>query len=300
MGAKRKFFDLHNNNPWGIVFTIYPVMILLVFMFFPIVYSFLLSFTDANIRTIKNLLNFNFVGLENYLQLFKDEIFWKSFVNTLYFVLVGGPLTIAASLFSALLLNKGIVKLKSMFRTIYFLPVITTVVAVAVVWRMLYEPRLGLINWLLSLFSIPGPDWLHSTAFAMPAIILMASWKGFGINMLILIAGLQAIPKQLYEASEIDGADKMQQFWNITLPSLRPVLLTVTVMVTIGYLQVFGEPYIMTQGGPLNATTTMTMQIYNQGFKFFNLGYASTIAYILFGLIALLSFTQIKFFRSDS
>jgi multiple sugar transport system permease protein len=147
--------------------------------------------------------------------------------------------------------------------------------------------------------GIQGPDWLHSTLFAMPAIIVMASWKGFGINMLILIAGLQAIPRELYEAAQIDGADKVQQFIYITLPALKPVLLTVTVMITIGYLQVFGEPYIMTQGGPLNSTITMTMMIYNNGFKFFNLGYASTIAYILFGLIALLSFAQVKFLRSD-
>jgi len=268
-------------------------------MFFPIIYSLILSFTDADIRTIKNFFNFNFVGFSNYIQVFTDEIFWKSFFNTFYFVLVGGPLTVLVSLLSALLLNKAVVKFKTVFRTVYFLPVVTTIVAVAVVWRMLYEPRLGLINWVLSLMSIQGPDWLHSTVFAMPAIILMAAWKGFGINMLILVAGLQAIPRELYEASQIDGADKFQQFSFITLPSLKPVLLTVTVMVTIGYLQVFGEPYIMTQGGPLNSTITMTMQIYNNGFKFFNLGYASTVAYVLFGLIAFLSFVQVKFLRSD-
>lgn len=299
MNKKNKLFNVYNNNPWGFVFTVYPVTILLIFMFFPILYSLLLSFTDADIKTIKSFFDFNFVGLKNYIQLFSDEIFWKSFFNTFYFVLVGGPLTVMLSLCTALLLNKGIVKFKPFFRTIYFLPVVTTIVAVAVVWRMLYEPRLGLINWLLSLISIQGPDWLHSTLFAMPAIIIMASWKGFGINMLILIAGLQAIPRELYEAAEIDGADKIQQFAYITFPALKPVLLTVTVMVTIGYLQVFGEPYIMTQGGPLNSTITMTMLIYNNGFKFFNLGYASTIAYILFGLIALLSFMQVKFLRSD-
>ncbi len=298
--GKKKLFSIYHNNPWGYIFTIYPVVILLVFMFFPIIYSLLLSFTDANIKTITSFFNFHFVGFANYVKLFKDEIFWKSFFNTFYFVLVGGPLTILAALFSALLLNKSIVKAKSLFRTIYFLPVVTTIVAIAVVWRMLYEPRLGLINWVLSLVSIQGPDWLNSTVFAMPAIIVMASWKGFGINMLILVAGLQAIPRELYEASQIDGADKFQQFLYITLPSLKPVLLTVTVMVTIGYLQVFGEPYIMTQGGPLHSTITMTMMIYNNGFKFFNLGYASTIAYILFALIAFMSFVQVKFLRSDT
>lgn len=297
---KRKIFSVYYNNPWGYIFTIYPVTILLVFMFFPILYSLLLSFTDADIRTIKNFFDFNFVGFSNYKLMFGDEIFWKSVVNTFYFVCVGGPLTIAVSLATALLLNKSIVKMKQLFRTVYFLPVVTTIVAVAVVWRMLYEPRLGLINWMLSFFSIQGPDWLHSTVFAMPAIIIMASWKGFGINMLILIAGLQAVPKELYEAAQIDGADKFQQFLYVTLPSIKPILLTVTVMITIGYLQVFGEPYIMTQGGPLNSTITMTMLIYNNGFKYFNLGYASTIAYILFGLIALFSFIQVKFLGSDS
>lgn len=297
--AKRKFFNFFHNNPWGILFTVYPVAILLIFMFFPIAYSLLLSFTNADIKTIRDLTNFDFVGLTNFIAVFRDEIFWKSFLNTLYFVFVGGPVTIAASLAAALLLNQAVVRLKSLFRTLYFLPVITTIVAVAVVWRMLYEPRLGLINWVLSLIGIAGPDWLHSTVWAMPAIILMTTWKNFGMNMIILIAGLQAIPFQLYEAAQIDGADNWQQFLYITLPSLKPVLLTVTVMTTIGYLQFFAEPFIMTQGGPLNSTISMTMYIYNNGFKYFNIGYASTIAYILFGVIALLSFVQVRFLRGE-
>jgi len=297
--AKRGFFNFFHNNPWGIAFVAYPVIILLVFMFFPILYSFLLSFTNADIHTIRDFTNFDFVGLRNLIDVMHDEVFWKSFGNTVYFVLVGGPMAIAVSLLAALLLNQAVVRFKSMFRTLYFLPVITTIVAVAVVWRMLYEPRLGLINWFLSLTGIHGPDWLHSTLWAMPAIILMATWKNFGMNMVILIAGLQSIPVQLYEAAQIDGADGWQQFFYITLPNLKPVLLTVTVMTTIGYLQFFAEPFIMTQGGPLNSTISMTMHIYNNGFKYFNIGYASTIAYILFGVIAILSFVQVKFLRSN-
>ncbi len=268
-------------------------------MFFPILYSLLLSFTNADIRTIRNLADFEFIGLTNLTELLKDEVFWKSLFNTVYFVLVGGPITIVVSLATALLLNKALVRFKSVFRTLYFLPVITTIVAVAVVWRMLYEPRLGVINWVLSLVGIAGPNWLGDPLTAMPAIILMTTWKNFGFNMIILIAGLQAIPNQLYEAAQIDGADGWQQFWYITLPNLRTVMLTVTVMTTIGYLQFFAEPFIMTQGGPLNSTISMTMYIYNHGFKYFNIGYASTIAYILFGMIALLSFVQMKFLGGD-
>lgn len=298
-GQKTGFFNIYRNNPWGLLFTIYPVTILMVFMFFPIFYSLLLSFTNADIHTIKDFTNFHFVGLQNFVTLLNDEIFWKSAVNTFYFVLVGGPITIFISLMTALLLNRAIVKFKPILRTIYFLPVVTTIVAVAVVWRMMYEPRTGLINWALSLIHIQGPDWLQNTLTAMPAIILMASWKNFGLNMIILIAGLQAIPRELYEAAQIDGAGSFQRFRHITLPSLRAVLLTVTVMVTIGYLQLFAEPWIMTQGGPLNSTISMTMMIYNNGFKYFNLGYASTIAYVLFALIALMSFLQVKFLGSD-
>ncbi len=295
----RRFFNIYHNNPWGFVFTVYPVVILLVFMFFPILYSLLLSFTDADIHTIRNFADFEFIGLANFANLLKDDIFWKSFFNTFYFVLVGGPITIAISLMCALLLNKAIVRFKDYFRTIYFLPVVTTIVAVAVIWRMLYEPRYGLINWILSLLGIAGPDWLHNTMTAMPAIILMATWKNFGLNMIILIAGLQAIPKELYEAAKIDGAGNFQQFQYITMPCLKPIMLTVLVMVTIGYLQLFAEPWIMTQGGPLNSTISMTMYIYNHGFKYFNLGYASTMAYVLFGLIALMSFIQVKLLRSE-
>lgn len=295
----RRFFNIYHNNPWGLAFTLYPVVILLVFMVFPILYSLLLSATNADIRTIRHLTDFDFIGLRNLTQVLKDEVFWKSLRNTLYFVLVGGPITILVSLVTALVLNKAIVRFKSMFRSLYFLPVVTTIVAVAVVWRMLYEPRLGLINWLLSLIGIAGPSWLGDPLTAMPAIILMSTWKNFGFSMIILIAGLQAIPNQLYEAAQIDGADGWQQFWYITLPNLRTVMLTVTVMTTIGYLQFFAEPFVMTQGGPLNSTISMTMYIYNHGFKYFNIGYASTIAYILFAMIAVLSFVQMKVLGGD-
>jgi len=296
---KRSFFNVYYNNPWGFVFIVYPIVILSVFLFFPILYSLVLSFTNADIHTLKNFFDFNFVGLRNFKEILKDEIFWKSFVNTGYFVLVGGPLSVIISLISALLLNKAAVRFKPLFRTIYFMPVVTTIVAVAVVWRLLYEPRFGLLNYVLSLVGLPGFEWLTNPDTSMPAIILMATWKNFGVNMIILIAGLQAIPGALYEAAMIDGADAVQQFRYITLPSLKPTLLIVMVMVTIGYLQLFAEPYIMTQGGPLNSTISMTMHIYNNGFKFFKLGYASALSYILFFIIAILSFIQIRFLRSE-
>ncbi len=297
----RKYFNVYTNNPWGYVFVLYPLVVLSVFMIFPILYSLFLSFTNADIHTLRNFTQVEMIGFGNYVKMFtNDPIFWKSLINTFYFIVVGGPLVIAASLGSALLLNKAVIRAKGLFRTIYFLPVITTIVAVAVIWRLLYEPRFGLINWALSLMSIQGPDWLNNPLTAMPAIILMATWKNFGTNMIVLVAGLQAISRELYEAAEIDGADAFQQFRYITLPSLKPVLLIVVIMVTIGYLQYFAEPFIMTQGGPLNSTISLTMHIYNNAFKYFNLGYASAIAYILFGMIAILSFVQIRMFRSEN
>ena len=174
------------------------------------------------------------------------------------------------------------------------MPVITTLVAVAVVWRWLYNPEYGLVNYVLGLIGIEKQTWLSSPKLALPALIVMSIWKNFGYNMVIVLAGLQTIPKSLYEAAGVDGADAWQSFWHITLPSLKPTLFFVFVMTTIGSLQFFGEPYIMTKGGPLNKTLSIVMYMYNQGFKFFKFGYATAIAYVLF--ICILMFTMIQIY----
>jgi multiple sugar transport system permease protein len=201
--------------------------------------------------------------------------------NTLYFVLVGGPLSVAVSLGAALLLNARLVRWRTLFRTIYFAPVVTTLVAVAIVFRYLYHPRFGLLDHVLSTVGIPPIDWLGDPRWAMPAIILLAVWKNFGYNMLIFVAGLQSIPEELYEAASIDGAGAWQRFRNVTAPGLAPIFLFVGVTTMIGYFQLFAEPYVMTQGGPLGATTSIVLLMYEEGFRWWRIGIASSIAFLL-------------------
>jgi multiple sugar transport system permease protein len=205
--------------------------------------------------------------------------------NTFYFVLVGGPLTLGVALAAALLLHSKLVRWKGAFRTIFFAPYVTTLVAVAIVFRYLYHPRFGGLNRVLELLGIPAIDWLGDPRWAMPAIILLAVWKNFGYAMILFIAGLQAIPESLYEAARIDGAGTGQVFRKITLPMLAPTFLFLGIMTTIGYFQFFAEPYVMTGGGgPLNATLSTGLLMYKQGFRWWNMGYAAAIAVVL-GLV---------------
>ncbi len=271
-----------------------PALILIfVFFFLPVLASLVLSITDFDIYAIANPPVTRFVGLSNYGKLFHSPEFWQALRNTLYFAFVGGPLTIALSLGTALLLNAKLVRFKSVFRTIYFTPFVTTLVAVSIVWRYLYHTRYGLLNYGLSHLGIAPIDWLGDPHWAMPAIILMSVWKNFGYNMLIFIAGLQSIPSELYDAAEIDGAGPVRRFFAVTLPLLGPTLLFVAVITMIGYFQLFSEPYVMTQGGPLNSTTSVVLLMYQEGFRWWRMGYAAAIAFVLF--IVILVFTLIQF-----
>ena len=256
-----------------------------VFFFVPVVAAFVLSFTDFDIYSLGNFAYARFIGLKNYVQLFGDPLFWKALKNTLYFLLIGGPLSVAVSLSVAMLLQSRIVRFQGFFRTAYFAPVVTTLVAVAVVWRFVYHPRFGLLNYALSFIGLHPIDWLGDPAWAMPAIILMAVWKNFGYNMVIFIAGLQNIPRDFYEAAAIDGAGRLQQFASITIPMLAPTTLFVSIMTMIGYFQLFAEPYVMTQGGPLNGTLSIVLMMYQQGFRWWNMGYSAAIAFVLFAFI---------------
>ena len=263
-----------------------------VFFFLPVIAAFLMSFTDFDIYSLGNWQYARFVGFKNYIQLVEDPLFWKALKNTLYFLLIGGPLSIAVSLGAALLLQSKLVKFKGFFRLVYFSPVVTTLVAVAVVWRFIYHPRFGLLNYVLSLVGIAPVDWLGDPNWAMPAIILMAVWKNFGYNMIIFIAGLQNIPEELYEAASIDGAGKFQQFMSVTLPMLAPTTLFISVITMIGYFQLFAEPYVMTQGGPLNSTLSIVLLMYQQGFRWWNMGYSAALAFVLFAFILAASLLQ--------
>ncbi|MBN2172122.1 MAG: sugar ABC transporter permease [Candidatus Krumholzibacteriota bacterium] len=252
-----------------------------VFFLLPILAGLLLSVTDFDIYAIGAPQTARFVGLRNYQELLGGEEFWQALRNTLYFVLVGGPLAVAVSLGAALMLSAPRLRLRGLFRTIYFAPVVTTLVAVAIVWRYLYHPHYGLLNYWLGLVGLGPIDWLGDPRWAMPAIILLAVWKGFGYNMLIFVAGLQSIPEERYEAAAVDGASAWQRFHAITLPGLAPVFLFVAVTTMIGYFQLFAEPYVMTQGGPLGATRSLVLFMYEEGFRWWRLGTAAAIAVLL-------------------
>ncbi len=276
-------------------FFLAPALIpIFIFFFLPALAAFALSFTDFDIYALGNFKYARFVGLRNYFQLVNDPLFWKAMRNTFYYVLVGGPLAIAASLGTALLLNAKLMRWQGLFRAIYFMPVVTTLVAVAVVWRFLYHPRFGLLNYVLGFFGINPIDWLGDPTWAMPAIILMSIWKNFGYNMIIFVAGLQSIPLTLYEAARMDGANAWQQFQSITLPMLAPTTVFVSIIAMIGNFQLFTEPYVMTQGGPVNSTLSIVLLMYQQGFRWWNLGYSAAIAFVLFGVILLGSLLQAK------
>lgn len=282
-------------------FFVAPALLLIVVFFFvPVLAAFFLSFTDFDIYALANPDHLRVVGLKNYQELLASEDFWKALGNTFYFVLVGGPLSVGISLGTALLLQSKVVRFKSFFRTIFFAPVVTTIVAVAVVWRYLYHTKYGFLNYILHFLGIDPVDWLGDPIWAMPAIILMAVWKGFGYNMVIFIAGLQNIPDELYESARIDGAGAWQQFWHVTLPMLAPTFLFVGLMTMIGYFQLFAEPYVMTLGGPLQSTVSIVYLMYEQGFKWWNLGYAAAVAFVLFIIMLVATLIQFRLQKTDA
>ena len=268
-----------------------------LFFFLPVAASFLLSFTDFDIYAIADPANVRLVGLRNYIRLVESPIFWTALKNTFYFVLVGGPLTMMVSLGAALLVNAPLVRFKALFRTLYFAPFITTLVAVAIVWRYLYHRQYGLINYALGAVGIAPVDWLGDPHWAMPAIILLAVWKNFGYNMLIFIAGLQAVPQELYEAAYLDGAGPWRRFRHVTLPMLGPTLVFVSLITMIGFFQLFAEPYVMTQGGPAKSTVTVLYFMCEEGFKWWNLGSGAAVAFILFLCILAVTLVQLKLAR---
>ena len=256
-----------------------------LFFAVPLVAALFLSLTDFDIYALADPHNARLVGLENYLRLLQDPLFWRVMRNTVIFVVLGVPLTLALALGGALLVSSKLARFRGVFRTIYFAPMVTTLVAVAVVFRYLYHPRYGLINQLLGLFGLPAIDWLGNPAWATVAITLLAVWRSFGYALVIYVAGLQTIPESLYEAAELDGAGPWRRFRDITLPLLAPTTLFVGVLITVSMFQIFAEPYVMTRGGPLYATTSITLLMYQQGFRWWNLGHAAAIAFVLFAMI---------------
>ncbi|WP_082553226.1 MULTISPECIES: carbohydrate ABC transporter permease [unclassified Phycicoccus] len=271
-------------------------LLFLTFTVWPVIQSLFMSITDTRARDLKTPFAVDIVGLDNFTKALSDDQFLQAARNTAYFVLVGVPLTLTMALAAAVVLDRGITKLRSVFRLGFYLPVITSIVAVAVVWRFLLQEDSGLINTVLGWFGINGPNWLGDPNWSMPALILMASWRNFGTAMIIFLAGLQAVPWMLHEAAAIDGAGAWQRFRHITLPMLRPTILFVSVTTGIGYLQFFEEPFVMTNGGPLNSTISMSMYTYKQ-FGFGNYGYAASLSYIIFIVIAVVTAIQFRLLR---
>jgi ABC-type sugar transport system permease subunit len=270
------------------------LLVFSAFVLFPVVFSFYLSFHRWNMFSADRA----FVGLENYASILRNPEFWEVLGNTVIYTLGTIPLNMAAALGVAVLLNKNIIG-KKLLRTAFFAPVIMSSVAAAVIWRWVYEPNFGLLNACLGWVGISPINWLNEPGAAMFALILMGVWKTFGVNMVLFSAGLQGIPEHYYEAADIDGAGRWHKFWNITLPLLSPTTFFILVMSVIGSFQVFDTVYVLTSGGPLGRTKVLVFYLYEHAFKFFEMGYASAVAYIMFALIFLLTLAQIRSLKGN-
>jgi multiple sugar transport system permease protein len=283
---------MNNENMVGYLFVAPLILGLIVFTYGPVLAAFGLSFTKGDyISTPK------WIGLDNYRALLDDKLFWKSMRNTLYYVVGVVPAGMALSLLLALAMNqklRGIV----FFRTIFFLPTISSSVAISLMWLWIYNPEFGALNFLLRQVGIRGPAWLSSPEWAMPAVMIMAVWRGLGYNMLIYLAGLQGIPDVYYEAASIDGAGPWAKFWNITVPLLSPTTFMLLILGLIGAFQVFEYTYVMTGGGPVYSTLTLVLHVYNNAFRSFQVGYASALAYVLFFILLGLTAIQFRFQKS--
>lgn len=280
---------------WG--FCLPFVLVFGVFMLVPLLSSMGMSFTDITSRDLRTPFNVNIVGFDNYVTLLTDPRFHKALLTTAIFVIVGLPITIAIAMAFAVALNKGIKHLNAFFRAVFYAPVVASVVAVSVVWRYILQDD-GLLNSLLAVFGIDGPDWLHDTRFALPALMIMTIWRNMGTLMIIFLAGLQAIPTELKEAASVDGAGKWRTFTSITLPLMKPTILLGAVLISVAYLQFFEESFVMTQGGPLDSTLSAAYYVYQQ-FGFGRYGIASAASWVLFIIIALVSVLQFRILKSD-
>ncbi len=281
-----------NRSAAGWLFVAPAMIAMAVFFVVPVAAALAMSLTDFDIYALADLRNLRFVGLHNYIQLLQTPLFWQALGNTLFFVVVGVPLSIGASLGAAMLLHSPLARAQAFYRTALFAPVVTTLVAVAVVWRYLFHTRYGFLNYALAGLGIDPIDWLGDPAWAMPSIVLLSVWKNFGYNMVILLAGLQAIPEDLYEAARLDGARRWALFRHITVPSLAPMLLVVSILTMAGHFQLFAEPYVMTQGGPAQRTVTVLYLMYEEGFKWWSLGSASAVAFVLFVIMFAVTLLQ--------
>jgi multiple sugar transport system permease protein len=271
-------------------------LIFLVYTAIPAIAAVGFSLTDLQGQDLRNPFNVDFVGLENYVRLFGQAQFLRDIGNTLLFVVVGVPLTMALGFALALTLNSGIRRLRGVFRTVFFAPVVTNVVAIAMIWQYAFNSD-GTVNHVLANLGFAGPNWLDDTNLAMPVVILLGIWRNFGTAMLLFLAGLQAVPEDVQEAAALDGAGWRSRLWHITLPLLLPTILLISVLLTVFFLQVFDEPYLLTNGGPLGSTESMALYTYHQ-FGFGNFGTSSASSVVTLALVALVSVVQFRLLRA--
>jgi multiple sugar transport system permease protein len=276
--------------PFGVVFLLFTAV--------PIVASLVTSFTDMHSTDLRTPFAVEFVGLKNYATLFGDARFVRSMLNTLVFVVVGVPLTMLVGFTLALALDSGIRRYRTVFRGLFYAPVVTNVVSVALIWQYAFNQN-GTVNKFLGSIGFAGPNWLGDTHLAMPVVILLGIWRNFGTAMLLFLAGLQAVPEEVMEAAAVDGAGPLRRLRSIVLPLLTPTTLLVSVLLSVFFLQVFDEPYLLTDGGPLGSTESIALYTYNQ-FGFGNFGVSSAASYILLVLVGLFSAVQFRLLRPRS
>jgi multiple sugar transport system permease protein len=282
------------RRPWiGLLFVAPMLVLFLVFRFLPAIGALLLSLTDYRLSG-----KWDFVALDNYTRLLSDSIFHEALLVTVTYTVIFVPLTVLLSLGTAVLLHQVVWK-RGFFRGVFFLPYVTSIVLAAVIWKWIYDAQDGLLNAVLGLVNIGPIDFLSQSGTVLPSIAVTSAWKGFGYSMLILLAGLQAVPKSYLEAAMIDGAGTWQRFRYVTLPQLRPVLFFVLVIETIGAFQVFDAMYVMTGGGPVRSSYSLVYFLYDSGFKYFDFGYASAIGLVLFLIVLIVSLVQRRLVGRD-
>jgi multiple sugar transport system permease protein len=272
---------------YGYLFILPNTAGLILFFTLPVVAAFFLGFVNWDLVQKPQ-----WIGLNNYIALVHDPLFWNGVWTTIYYTIVSVPISIALSLLLAVALNSGI-RERNLYRVAYFMPYVSMPVALALVWKWIYDPQLGLLDNALGALGLPQPPWLNDTTWAMPSLIIMAIWGSLGYNMIVFLAGLQGISAELYEAASIDGAGPIGRFWNITVPLISPATFFVLVISMISSFQVFDQIFIMTQGGPGDATRVLGLLIYENAFQYFKMGYATAFAWALFALILVVTLVQV-------
>lgn len=288
MGLNKRFAPYVFISPFYFLF--------LIFTLYPLLFAFYISFTEWN-----GINDARWLGLQNYTSLFKDDIFLQTLRNGIIIFIMYVPILLLLALVLAVVLNSSFVRLKGFFRTVYFIPYITSLVAVGFTFRMLFGTEYGYVNELIMGTGLDKVDWLGSVWGVRITLCILIIWRWLGYNMVIMLAGLQNIPYDLYESARIDGAGPVQSFWKITVPLMMPIIMFTSVLSTIGTFQLFAEPLVLTRGsgGPENAITSVIMYLYNQSFSYLKFGYASAIAYIFFILMFVLTLLQIRLFRRE-